>query len=173
MEIKKNHMNPRIKRPPFPHITLLAPFVTYRDMKAAKEYLYNYLQHIEPFDLSFEKFEIFDNPGSSTLYLDPIINPPNALDSLYKLVSQLYPQSIEANRHGDNFSPHIGVGYFKDVKESKRLQAKYQEHWKAISFKCKEIYILSRVGEDPFEVREVVPLGKNSTPAYFECKPEY
>ena len=51
-------------------------------------------------------------------------------------------------------------------------QAKYQKDWKPMVFLCQEIYCLSRVGEGPFTVRAVVPLGKNPNKPLFEAIPE-
>lgn len=103
VEIKKNHMNPLIKRPPFPHITLLAPFTEYSAFPQAATYLRKYahtsrdmlsrnaegvhrsqsppryLEQIEPFQLAFNRFELFMNGGSNTLYLEPVVTPKGAL----------------------------------------------------------------------------------------------
>jgi len=173
VEIKKHHMNPRIKRPPFPHITLLAPFFEPSKFDQAKAELTEALQSLEPFNIKFEKFELFRNGQSSTLYLDPIVTPSDALDKLYNIVSNCYPQCVEANtKNEDGFAPHIGVGYFKNLRVAQELQSKYQTDWKPIEFLVKEIYILSRTGQDdPFEVRAVVPIRSDSTKPYFDTIP--
>jgi len=170
VDIKKHHMNPRIKRAPFPHITLLAPFFEPRKFNQVQAELTEALQSLEPFNIRFEKFELFKNGQSNTLYLDPIINPSNALDKLYNIVSNRYPQCTGHSEGG--FVPHIGVGYFKKLAEAQGLQAKYQKDWKPIDFLVKEIYILSRKSqEDPFEVRAIVPIGRDTTKPYFDIIP--
>lgn len=122
VDIKKNHMNPRIKRPPYPHITLLQPFVDsyYFDIVAAD--LTQFLQQVEPFHLNFNKFEIFDNRGSATLFLNPVIEPPDALHKLQKLLADRYPE-VNSSKPS-SFEPHIGVGYFKSFQEAKGYQVR-------------------------------------------------
>ena len=66
-------MNPRIKRPPYPHVTLLAPFVAPEYFDEAQLKLREVAKNIEPFRLQFALFELFNNAHSSTLYLKPEI----------------------------------------------------------------------------------------------------
>lgn len=87
-------------------------------------------------------------------------------------MSHCYPQCLEANTKNDSFEPHIGVGYFKSKHEAITLQSKYQKDWRPLVFLCQEVYCLSRVGEGPFTVRAVVPLGKSPNKPLFECIPE-
>jgi len=167
-------MNPKIKRPPYPHISLLQPFLEYKNFAKGSQLLEQALSHFQPFQLDFSEFKLFKNGASTTMYLDPVITPPNALDDLYKIVAAVYPEVQEMSRSGSNFEPHIGVGYFKDVREAERLQKKYQQGWTPMKFTVKEIYIMSRVREDPFEVRSVIPLaGNKSNVPHFQTKPEY
>ena len=58
VEIKKNHMNPRIKRPPYPHITLCAPFVHPKYYVEAKAKIREALKGIEPFEINFLSYYI-------------------------------------------------------------------------------------------------------------------
>ena len=97
VDIKKHHMNPRIKRPPFPHVTLyflplvslfpgflsvhsahptihrMAPFVRSSKFDEAEQQIREVTQTIEPFQLNFATFEIFNNRQSQTLFLKPEI----------------------------------------------------------------------------------------------------
>lgn len=162
VDIKKNHMNPKIKRPPYPHITLLAPFVPLKDFPEAAKILRAHLQNVEPFTISFNNFQLFRNKGSSTLYLEPEESRLNALQDLFQTISTLFP-----NSHRNSFEPHIGVGFFKDAKEAQFLQKKYQQTWTPLAFQIKEIYLLSRdTQESPWEVKEIVCLGKEETKSF-------
>lgn len=171
VNIKKNHMNPKITRPPFPHITLLQPFVQYRNANEATDILIEALQDLVPFRLNFTTFKLFRNATSNTLYLDPVVTPANALDNLYKTVAGIFPQ-VSSFKDSEKFAPHIGVGYFKKEHEAEMCRKKYQSGWQPIDFICKEIYILTRVREEPFEVRKVIPLGRDVTPSHFVEKPQ-
>jgi len=173
VEIKKNHMNPRIKRPPYPHITILQPFVNSSQFDEAEKALREVLANVQPFRLNFSRFELFRNAGSATLYLDPEIEPPTALQDLYDIAAAMYPQVQQQKQKQSAFEPHIGVGYFKKQNEAVRLQKKYQTGWKSLDFVVQEIYIMSRIATDtPFEVRRVIPLGSQSAPPLFATVPE-
>ena len=160
VDMKKNHMNPRIKRPPYPHITVLSPFVTFDRIEDAKRILCEQLAHIQPFSMSLDSIAMFDNGGSQTLYLDPQVSG-NQLDSIYRTCKNNFPQQGK----GD-FVPHIGIAFLRNKGEARRLQTKYQSQWKSISFQVQEIYVMTRQGaEDPFQVHAVIPLGgKNPAP---------
>jgi len=126
------------------------------------------LENFEPFTIHIDNFEIFKNATSSTLYLAPTTDRRNALEDLYKTVAQVFPPEKK-----DNFKAHIGVGFFRDKNEAGLLQTKYQQSWKPIEFKVKEIYLLTHKAQDePFGVREVVALGKEVTEPHFVPEPE-
>ena len=124
VEIKKNHMNPKIKRPPYPHITLCAPFVHPKHYKAAKSKLRETLKNIEPFEINFANFELFKNNYSTTLYLSP--ESDVEVTQLYKELIAALPWSIVQKQN--NFEPHIGVGFFKGKKnEAEKRSPKKME----------------------------------------------
>ncbi|KAH3764022.1 Endonuclease/exonuclease/phosphatase family protein [Pelomyxa schiedti] len=168
VDIKKNHMNPKIKRPPYPHVTLLAPFVPYGRVGPAADILRAHMSRIQPFKVKIDEIKLFNNKGSSTMFLDPITDPPGQLDVLFKICSEAFP-----DWHGTPFEPHIGIGYFKEKAEAEALAKKYQDAWVPMEFMVQEIYINTRVAEDtPWEVRRVIPLGTTKTTPHFEEKPE-
>jgi 2'-5' RNA ligase len=108
VEIKKNHMNPKIKRPPYPHITLLAPFVAPSDFDKAEQELTKALENIEPFDVAFKELVYFKNPKSCTLYFDPITSRENALQEIFNACANTIPLTDDSKE----FEPHIGVGTY-------------------------------------------------------------
>ena len=158
VEIKKNHMNPHIKRPPYPHITLCAPFVHPKHFKEAKSKFREVLKNIEPFELSFANFELFKYDSSTTLYLAP--ESSLEISQIYKALIGCLPTSIVQKQN--NFEPHIGVGFFKGKKnDAEFLQKKYQADWTPLKFTVQEIYFLRRRSQDsPWEIEEIVPLGE-------------
>jgi len=173
INIKKNHMNPKIKRPPFAHVTLLAPFVPYREFDEAATKIREAVKDFEPFEVKIEELKTFKNNKSSTLYFEPVpVHDHNAFHKLYAKVSAAYPACKEA---GNSFEAHIGVGYFQGpdhFKVALENQRKYQANWKPVTFMLKEIYILSRVAQEtPFEVRRVIPLGSDTTPTFHHPVP--
>ena len=166
VEIKKNHMNPHIKRPPYPHITLCAPFVHPKHFKEAKSKFREVLKNIEPFELSFANFELFKYDSSTTLYLAPESNLE--ISQIYKALIGSLPMSIVQKQN--NFEPHIGVGFFKGKNnEAESLQKKYQSSWIPLKFTVQEIYFLRRKSkESPWEVEEIVSLGEKELPSLFK-----
>ena len=166
VEIKKNHMNPRIKRPPYPHITLCSPFVHPRHYVEAKSKLLSALKNIEPFEINFAKFEIFKNNFSETLYLAP--ESTTELNQVYNAIMSCLPYSITQKQN--DFEPHIGVGFFKGKykEDGEVYQKKYQANWTPLKFIVQEIYFLRRKSQDsPWEVEEIVSLGdKELTPVF-------
>ena len=166
VEIKKNHMNPHIKRPPYPHITLCAPFVHPKHFKEAKSKFREVLKNIEPFELSFANFELFKYDSSTTLYLAP--ESSLEISQIYKALIGCLPTSIVQKQN--NFEPHIGVGFFKGKNnEAESLQKKYQSSWIPLKFTVQEIYFIRRKNkESPWEVEEIVSLGEKELPSIFK-----
>ena len=166
VEIKKNHMNPRIKRPPYPHITLAAPFVHPKHYASAKIKIRESLKNIKQFELNFTKFEIFKNYNSATLYLSP--ENKTEVTKLYQALISSLPQSIVQKQN--NFEPHIGVGFFKGKNnDAEILQQKYQSTWIPLKFIVQEVYFLRRRDqESPWEVEEIVPIGEKELPSLFK-----
>ena len=158
ISIKKNHMNPNIKRPPYPHITLCAPFVHPKFYKDAKNKLRDVLKNIEPFEICFANFDLFKNNYSTTLYLAP--ESEVEINLLYKELIATLPWNIVQKQN--NFEPHIGVGFFKGKKnDAEFLQKKYQADWIPLKFTVQEIYFLRRRSQDsPWEIEEIVPIGE-------------
>ena len=165
VEIKKNHMNPKIKRPPYPHITLVAPFVHPNHYPEAKQKIREEIKNIEPFEINFAKFEIFKNQYSSTLYLAP--ESVKELTEVYNALMGVLPSNISQRQN--KFEPHIGVGFFKGKKnEAEILQQKYQSNWTPLKFTVQEIYFLRRKSQDsPWEIEEIVSLGKDEQKPLF------
>ena len=166
VEIKKNHMNPRIKRPPYPHITLCSPFVNPKNYPEVKIKIREALKSIEPFEINFANFELFKNYSSTTLYLAP--QSDSEISQLYKSLMATLPSSIVKEQN--NFEPHIGVGYFKGSKNNADIfQKKYQSNWTPLKFNVQEIYFLRRRHqESPWEVEEIVSLGQKELPPLFK-----
>lgn len=166
VEIKKNHMNPKIKRPPYPHITLISPFVHPKHYPDAKEEIRKSLKSIEPFEINFAKFELFKNKYSSTLYLAP--ESEKEIKEVHNALMKVFPSYNDKKQN--NFEPHIGVGFFKGQNnEAEILQQKYQSNWIPLKFTVQEIYFLSRKSQvSPWEVEEIVSLGKNEQPSVFK-----
>jgi 2'-5' RNA ligase len=165
VDIKKNHMNPKIKRPPYPHITLLAPFAHPKHYVEAKKTVREALKSIEPFEINFASFKLFNNTKSATMYLAP--ESSTELEHLHEVLSSSVPESVTQKQN--DFEAHIGVGYFKNSRDAEQLKKKYQETWQPLKFVVQEVYFLSRSGQEmPWQVQEIVSLGSTEALTNFK-----
>jgi len=86
VEIKKRHTNPRIKRPAYPHITMVQPFVEPCAFEEVARILTKALAGIDPFVCTLADFKMFDNGASQTLFIDPVCDPPGSLENVYSVL---------------------------------------------------------------------------------------
>eukprot|EP00996_Jenningsia_fusiforme_P001081 NODE_1989_length_1335_cov_10.707621_g1805_i0.p1 GENE.NODE_1989_length_1335_cov_10.707621_g1805_i0~~NODE_1989_length_1335_cov_10.707621_g1805_i0.p1 ORF type:complete len:368 (+),score=44.38 NODE_1989_length_1335_cov_10.707621_g1805_i0:79-1182(+) len=165
--IKKNHMKPNIKRPPYPHISLVAPFVEHKSFGEASTLLRQRLASVEPFRVGIRSFHLFKNAANTTLYLKPEeLDGENRLRTLHDACSSIIPASCwqAARLKLGAYDPHIGVGFFKSHQEACQLQQHYQQQWQPISFTVKEVYFLVRFDSNaPWQFANFVSLGKSET----------
>lgn len=157
--IKSNHMNPKIKRPPYPHITMMQPFVERANFEDVVKILTEALSDFPPFECTLADFKVFDNGKSQTLYLDPVSDPPSALEALYQRLTEVLPGY--ALRRG--FCAHIGVGFFRDAAKAEELRETYQAGWSPLTFSVTHLDLNFREDDvTPFSSRARVPLGGSS-----------
>lgn len=141
-----------------PHINLLYPFVLDEFFAEAADELTSALASFQPFKLRFEGFREFHHTKSNTLWLEPQTEPPRALLDLQDRLLGVYRYcSNQARKTPAGFVPHLTIGQFKSLKETLAMKEKLQTSWEPIEFVVKEIYLISRTKDDPFEIRHVVP----------------
>eukprot|EP01130_Rhizamoeba_saxonica_P014683 TRINITY_DN6430_c0_g1_i1.p1 TRINITY_DN6430_c0_g1~~TRINITY_DN6430_c0_g1_i1.p1 ORF type:complete len:202 (-),score=25.30 TRINITY_DN6430_c0_g1_i1:24-629(-) len=176
VEIKKNHMNPRIKRAPYPHISLLAPFYRYRDFDSIIDRIHEVADRYQPFQMRLNDVKLFENHRNATMYLHPETDDMNILTDLQKSLSDAFPevqQYLDDENRQSNFKPHFGLGFFKNIREAKRMRTRYQRSWNNIEFTVQELYLVTRTSNTaPFTVRKVIPLGGSTNLSLFEEIPE-
>lgn len=109
--------------------------------------------------------------------LEPQTEPPRALLDLQDRLLEVYRYcSNQARKTPAGFVPHLTVGQFKTLKETLAVKEKLQTSWEPIEFVVKEIYLISRCKDDPFEIRHVVPFAWDETrgstaPPHFATRP--
>lgn len=157
VDIKRNHMKPGLLRPPFPHITLMQPFVDAKHFSVAKEVLHAVLSSKAPFHVDMSKFKSFQQQHSSTLYLDPTSQPLGSLEMLAVALKKAVPQSTY------RFKAHVGLGFFKDPDKAAKLARIYQRDWKRLDHDVSHIYFLSREEDNlPWTIQDAVPIGPDA-----------
>ncbi|MCL1468089.1 poly(A) polymerase [Argonema galeatum] len=142
-----------------PHINLIYGFVPEEYFEAALKALAQTLKQIKPFQITLEGFDTFTHRSSSTAWLRPVADPPEALHQLQSVLQQLFPQCDEQSKKSPNgFTPHLSVGQFPSSEEAfSQLPS-----WHPVSFPVESVALISRCGDEPFEVRYLVHLGEQN-----------
>lgn len=149
-----------------PHVNLLYGFVPEARLPEAAERVARIARGIEPFEVSLSDFGTFDHRSSSTLWLRPDTAPKDALLDLQAELQKAFPRCDEQSKVGERFTPHLSVGQFDRPREA--LAASRSFAWKPVRFQAREVCLISRRGDEPFEVRHRVPLGQPAALRLFD-----
>eukprot|EP01130_Rhizamoeba_saxonica_P002202 TRINITY_DN12056_c0_g1_i1.p1 TRINITY_DN12056_c0_g1~~TRINITY_DN12056_c0_g1_i1.p1 ORF type:complete len:844 (-),score=168.87 TRINITY_DN12056_c0_g1_i1:167-2698(-) len=150
-----------------PHFSFVDPFVTIENVDEAADILREILADVEPFQVEFNSFSEFLRPKNSMLFLDPTFTPKNGLDNLLERIMEHFPQCDDQIKMNGKFVPHLSLARFDDHSELHKMKQTLESTWEPVSFKVNEIYILTRVEDNPFVVSHVIPLGdSNTTPEF-------
>ncbi|MEW5859786.1 MAG: poly(A) polymerase [Cyanobacteriota bacterium] len=142
-----------------PHINLLYGFVPEEYFEEAAQAIAQALAQLQPFEVTLTSFETFTHRSSSTAWLRPVAQPPDALHQLQAALQQLFPQCDEqSKKSAAGFTPHLSVGQFPTAQEAKAQLPS----WHPVSFLVESVALISRRGDEPFEVRYRVHLGQGS-----------
>lgn len=142
-----------------PHINLLYGFVPEEYFEEAVQAIAQAVAQLQPFEVTLTSFETFTHRSSSTAWLRPVAQPPDALHQLQAVLQQLFPQCDEqSKKSAAGFTPHLSVGQFPTAQEAKAQLPS----WHPVSFLVESVALISRRGDEPFEVRYLVHLGQGS-----------
>eukprot|EP01083_Nonionella_stella_P072660 195954_1 len=147
-----------------PHINIFFPFID----EVYFDSISNYIQHniiqknnIGSFDIILQDFDVFDrvkngqvdNNKTETLFLKPV----GCTSKLQNIFNHLSKDWCTCASGHSEFNPHLTVGKFKarDILAQKRS---FQPSWSLIRFRCDALYLISRRGSKPFEIRHKIPL---------------
>jgi poly(A) polymerase len=151
-----------------PHITLLYGFVPDTYFEDAIALIAPILAKIEPFTVTLADFQTFTHLKTATAWLRPVIEPAGALHELQTALHQLFPQCSEQNtKTTAGFTPHLTVGQFSTPSEAEANLP----HWHPIQFTVDSVALVSRRGDEPCVVRQLVGLGK-ILPKFVPCTGE-
>ncbi len=146
-----------------PHINLLYGFVPEEYFEEAAQAISLALAQLQPFEVTLTSFETFTHRSSSTAWLRPVAQPPDALHQLQAVLQQLFPQCDEqSKKSAAGFTPHLSVGQFSTAQEAREQLPS----WHPLSFLAESVALISRRGDEPFEVRYRVHLGQGSKGEY-------
>jgi poly(A) polymerase len=150
-----------------PHVTLLYPFVPEEHFAEAEALLTEALRDIAPFQVTLSGFNHFEHRGNVTVWLQPEDRPHGALKSLQATLQAALPQCDEQGSKSENgFTPHLSVGQLprSSPAEIRRTLSAWERDWKPFTFEAREVCLISRRGDVPFEVRRRVQLGGGRQP---------
>ncbi|NMO13468.1 DUF504 domain-containing protein [Pyxidicoccus fallax] len=164
-----------------PHIPLLHPFYPEEHFGEVEAWLVEALRDVKPFDVSLGQYDAFEHGSSVTVWLQPYAQPQGALEALHAKLERALPGCDEQSRLSPKgYTPHLTVGQFPvsraaDVNMS--MQRLNGELWHPLDFTVREVCIVRRQGDNPFEVVRRVPLGgtkprKRSAPKWGRSSPE-
>jgi poly(A) polymerase len=150
-----------------PHVTLLYPFVPEEHFAEADGLIAEALKDLPPFQVTLSGFSHFEHRGSVTAWLRPEDRPHGALQALQAALQAALPQCDEQGRKSENgFTPHLSVGQLprSSPSEIRRALSAWERDWKPLTFEVREVCLISRRGDVPFEVRRRVQLGGGRRP---------
>jgi poly(A) polymerase len=152
-----------------PHVTLLYGFVPEELFEEAAALVSEVLAAFEPFTVRLEELGLFRHRGSCTLWARPETRPASRLQELQRALQEAFPRCEEQSRHSEaGFTPHLSLGQV-DAGSAAETLAAWQRDWRPLEFEVRAVQLISRRGEEPFEVRWSVPLGGGSLQRWLEA----
>ncbi|WP_240359407.1 poly(A) polymerase [Pyxidicoccus trucidator] len=145
-----------------PHVTLLYPFLPEEYFDEAEAVLAAALRNVKPFEVTLAGFHHFEHRANVTAWLKPEDRPHGALQALHAALEEALPECTDPGRKAARgFTPHLSVGQLprSGAAEIARTLAGWEKHWRPLTFEAREVCIIRRQGDTPFEVLRRVPLG--------------
>jgi poly(A) polymerase len=145
-----------------PHVTLLYPFLPEESFDDAEALLAEALQEVKPFEVTLAGFSHFEHRANITAWLRPEDRPGGALQALHATLEKALPEcDAQGRKSARGFTPHLSVGQLprSGAAETARTLAAWEKHWRPLTFQVREVCLIRRKGDTPFEVLRRVPLG--------------
>lgn len=148
-----------------PHISLLYGFIPDPLFPAAAAALKLLLEEWTAFPIRFEELGHFDHRHSTVLWLRPDEEAETRLRALKNELQELFPQCSEQDRHGE-FRPHLTIAKVHGHWNAMQVKSELEADWEALNTSVGAICLISRRGNGPFVVREVISLGGENAENY-------
>lgn len=98
--------------------------------------------------------------------------PPTAIKELQRAIETVLPEYNElVLKNESGFAPHLTLGQY-DKEGIEETVAKLQAQWTPIDWEVKELFMVSRNGDVPFEVRQALQLGGEAPTKEYEENPQ-
>lgn len=142
-----------------PHINLIYGFLPENYFAQAVELIKPALAKLQPFTITLTEFATFTHHKNATAWLRPVCEPETALHDLQAILQSLFPQCDEQSKKSEHgFTPHLSVGQFPNAA----LAFSELPPWTPVSFNVDSIALISRQGNQPFEVKQIVYFGEEN-----------
>jgi 2'-5' RNA ligase len=141
-----------------PHLTLLYPFRPEREFEAAGRALAATCASQPPVATVLSEFRYFVHPsGKATVWLLP--EPEEAYVALQAALQAVFPDCDDQSRFEGGFAPHLSVGQADSEKAAEMLCARLQANWTPLQFVLRDVSVIRREADTPFEVALRIPFG--------------
>lgn len=140
-----------------PHINLFYPFETDQGSQFPDlaDQLTEALKDFSPFAISLDHLSHFDRRRDCQLFAGA--NPENGLQNLWKRVRKELPKNIR-NGNRNHFKPHLSLGQYGKSEIISAMET-LQRSWGKNKWIVDQVYMISRNGNVPFEIKHVIKLG--------------
>ncbi|PCC69260.1 Poly(A) polymerase central domain-containing protein [Nannocystis exedens] len=141
-----------------PHINLVYGFVPEALFADAAAALTTALRGLLPLRIALKAVRRFDHRGSTTVWLEPVSDPPGALMALQAAAAALFPLCDEQSSRGPGFLPHLTIAKLTGSEaEIAAAIARWQASWRPLEFTVEAVHLISRREDEPFAIRATVP----------------
>ncbi|WP_344504652.1 RNA repair domain-containing protein [Dactylosporangium maewongense] len=144
-----------------PHINLVYGFVPDASFAEAERAVREAVAGLGPLRIRLSRFRTFAHRGSTTVWLAP--DPAEPLLELQAALARRFPGCAEQDSRG-GFTPHLTVAKLTGPDVASTVE-RWQAAWHPVEFTVSAVDLISRRGDEPFEVRRSVPLGPAPAPA--------
>ncbi|MFY0539299.1 2'-5' RNA ligase family protein [Nannocystis pusilla] len=141
-----------------PHINLVYGFVPEALFADAAAALTAALHGLLPLRIALKEVRRFDHRGSTTVWLEPVSDPPGALSALQAAAAALFPLCDEQSARGPGFTPHLTIAKLTGSEaEIAAAIKRWRSSWGALEFTVEAVHLISRREDEPFAIRASVP----------------
>jgi 2'-5' RNA ligase len=141
-----------------PHMTLVYPFRPRAQFDEVEPALRQACAQVAPFEAELRELRSFEhNPQSYTMWLAP--EPEAPFRALQSALQACVPDCDDVAKYASGFTPHLSLGQSHGPQELQGRLDIIREGWAPLRVPVLEVALIHRIGETPFVVDRLIPLG--------------
>jgi len=141
-----------------PHMTLLYPFRPREKFNEIEAMLREAAAKVPAFEATLGEPSSFEhNPRSFTMWMSP--EPAESFRSLQAALQAAVPDCNDVANYPGGFTPHLSVGQSHGAEEVEARLRGIRSEWTPLQCPVSEVAMIYRIGEGPFQVDRLIPLG--------------